>query len=122
MKSSSLQKKIHDADLYTEDFEKFLNLTKPSKDDFIFLDPPYDTDFSTYANNEFEKNDQKRLADYMLKTKANFMLIIKNTDFIFDLYDKKGIYIKSFDKKYVVSFKNRNEKDVTHLLITNYEL
>ncbi len=58
----------------------------------------------------------------MLKTKANFMLIIKNTDFIFDLYNKKGIYIKSFDKKYVVSFKNRNEKDVTHLLITNYEL
>jgi DNA adenine methylase len=58
----------------------------------------------------------------MLKTKANFMLIIKNTDFIFDLYNKTGIYIKSFDKKYVVSFKNRNEKDVTHLLITNYEL
>ena len=48
------------------------------------------------------------------------MLIIKNTDFIFNLYDGKGFNIQSFDKKYLVSFMNRNDKDVEHLLITNY--
>jgi DNA adenine methylase len=48
------------------------------------------------------------------------MMIIKNTDFIFNLYDQKGLNINSFDKKYLVSFMNRNDKDVEHLIITNY--
>jgi DNA adenine methylase len=48
------------------------------------------------------------------------MMIIKNTDFIFDLYNDKGLNIQTFDKKYLVSFMNRNDKDVKHLLITNY--
>ena len=50
------------------------------------------------------------------------MLIIKNTDFIYNLYRNNGFYIKSFDKKYLVSFQNRNNKDVEHLIITNYEM
>ena len=48
------------------------------------------------------------------------MMIIKNTDFIFNLYNKDGINIRMFDKEYLVSFMNRNDKKVTHLLITNY--
>ena len=48
------------------------------------------------------------------------MLIIKNTDFIYNLYNTKEFRIKTFDKKYLVSFQNRNDKDVEHLLITNY--
>lgn len=51
---------------------------------------------------------------------AKWMLVIKNTEFIYELYNKKGINIRTFDKKYLVSFMNRNNKDVTHLLITNY--
>ena len=48
------------------------------------------------------------------------MLIIKKTDFIYDLYKEFNIY--EYDKNYLVSFKNRNAKDVKHLLITNYEI
>ena len=97
--------------------------SKPTENDFVFLDPPYDSEFSTYANNAFTKADQERLADYMInKCKARWMMIIKNTDFIYSLYDKPGVYIKTFDKEYLVSFMNRNDKKVTHLLITNYEL
>ena len=102
------------------DFEEFLDSIKPETSDFIFLDPPYDTDFSTYAKNKFGQDDQIRLANYLKKTKANFMLVIKNTDFIYTLYDYKKFNIKSFDKKYLVSFQNRNDKDAEHLLITNY--
>lgn len=120
IKSKELSNFIKNAKLYTLDFEKFFIEVKLQKDDFIFLDPPYDTDFSTYANNEFDKKDQIRLANLLMKTKAYFMLIIKNTDFIYELYNKEGIFIKAFDKKYMVSFKNRNERDVKHLLITNY--
>lgn len=103
------------------DFEEFFHNHQPTKNDFVFLDPPYDSEFSTYARNEFTKADQKRLADYLInKCKAKWMMIIKNTDFIFSLYDCKGLNIQSFDKKYLVSFMNRNDKNVEHLLITNY--
>ena len=81
------------------DFEEFFHNHQPTKNDFVFLDPPYDSEFSTYARNEFTKADQKRLADYLInKCKAKWMMIIKNTDFIFSLYDCKGLNIQSFDK------------------------
>ncbi len=103
------------------DFEDFFIKNKPKKDDFIFLDPPYDSEFSTYAQNEFTREDQARLAKYLIKDcKANWMMVIKNTDFIYSLYDKKGINMQSFDKKYLVSFQNRNDKEAEHLIITNY--
>jgi DNA adenine methylase len=105
------------------DFEDFLIKYKPSKNDFIFLDPPYDSEFSTYTKNEFGKTDQKRLAEYLIrKCKSQWMLIIKNTEFIQNLYFDKGLSIKSFDKTYLVSFMNRNNKNTQHLLITNYEM
>lgn len=118
---------LHRTKLSCDDFYTFLQHNKPQKKDFMFLDPPYDTEFSTYAKNTFGKNDQERLADY-LKEECDcyFMMIIKNTDFILGLYndatDKWGrkIKIRKFDKKYFVSFQNRNNKEAEHLLITNY--
>ena len=47
------------------------------------------------------------------------LLIIKNTDFIYELY-KDNFNITSFDKKYMVSFMNRNDRKAEHLIITNY--
>ena len=93
-----------------------------TEEDFIFLDPPYDTEFSTYAKNSFDKDDQARLANYLKNTKAKFMLIIKNTGYIYELYKDNGFNIMSFDKKYLVSFMNRNDKKSEHLLITNYNM
>ena len=87
----------------------------------MFLDPPYDSDFSTYAQNEFGKDDQRRLANYLInECKCKWLMIIKNTPFIYSLYDGHGLTIKSFDKKYQVSFMNRNDKQVEHLIIKNY--
>lgn len=103
------------------DFEDFFRKNNPQKEDFIFLDPPYDSEFSTYAQNEFNKKDQERLANYLInQCEANWMMVIKNTDFIYNLYNKEGININSFDKKYLVSFQNRNDKKTKHLIITNY--
>ncbi|MFV0552986.1 MAG: DNA adenine methylase [Anaerorhabdus sp.] len=112
-----------------EDFYTFMERHKPLKNDFLFIDPPYDTEFSTYDRNEFNKNDQMRLANYLInECKANFMVVIKNTEFIRNLY-KEGIKTKNggilkvniFDKKYMVSFQDRNNKNAEHLIITNYE-
>lgn len=122
LNSTKLRKYMAHTTIYNMDFEDFCNSIKIKKTDFMFLDPPYDTEFSTYAGNEFGKKDQIRLRDYLKHTKAKFMLIIKNTDFIYNLYNQDGFFIRSFDKKYLVSIKNRNEKDVEHLIITNYEI
>lgn len=112
---------FHKTQFYNLDFEVFLKQIAPKQNDFIFLDPPYDSEFSTYAQNSFTRADHQRLANYLLgKCKAKWMLVIKNTDFIFNLYDKEDIRIRAFEKEYVVSFMNRNDKKVTHLLITNY--
>ena len=123
IKSKELQSHFVNTDIYNLDFEEFLDKIKLTKDDFIFLDPPYDTDFSSYVNNTFDKQDQERLANYLInKCPAKFMLVIKNTDFISDLYSDKGLYVTSFDKTYMVSFKGRNNRDCEHLLITNYPI
>ena len=107
--------------LYNEDFEQFLRKVEPEADDFVFLDPPYDSEFSTYARNAFTREDQKRLANYLTNDcRAKWMMVIKNTEFIHSLYQKEGIHIRSFDKEYTVSFKNRNDRRTTHLVITNY--
>lgn len=107
--------------IYNLDFEVFLREMQLNENDFVFLDPPYDSEFSTYAQNAFLKADHERLANFMInECKAKWMLIIKNTDFIYDLYNKDGINIRTFNKEYLVSFMNRNDKKVTHLLITNY--
>lgn len=121
LQSKILIEHLKQTEIYNMDFEDFFNRTLPKKDDFIFLDPPYDSDFSTYAQNEFTQNDQKRLANYLINDcKAKWLMVIKNTDFIFDLYNQPNINISSFDKKYLVSFQNRNDKNAKHLIIRNY--
>jgi DNA adenine methylase len=121
LKTKELKSLLDNTIIENEDFETFFEKHKPTKKDFIFLDPPYDSEFSTYAKNEFTRKDQERLANFLVKKcKAKWMMIIKNTDFIFDLYNNKGLFVQSFDKTYLVSFMNRNDKNVEHLLITNY--
>lgn len=120
-RSQRLLDHFRNTQIYNLDFEQFLRVHNPTEDDFVFLDPPYDSEFSTYAQNEFSQVDQARLAYYMInECRAKWMLVIKNTDFIYNLYNKSGINIRMFDKEYMVSFMNRNNKKVTHLLITNY--
>ena len=121
LKTEELKSLLDNTIIENKDFEDFFEKHKPTKNDFVFLDPPYDSEFSTYAKNEFTRKDQERLANYLInKCQAKWMMIIKNTDFIFGLYNEKGLKIQSFDKTYLVSFMNRNDKNVEHLLITNY--
>lgn len=109
---------LKNTEIKNGDFEAvFEELTES---DFIFLDPSYDTDFSDYENKSFDKQDQERLAKVLEKTKAKFILIIKNTPFIYNLYNKECFKIKSFDNTYAYCVKNRNNRSVEHLIITNY--
>jgi len=117
------RKYLSRTDIYNQDFEDFFRLIEPNENDFIFLDPPYDSDFSTYDQNSFSKADHRRLAKFMKNTKSSFLMVIKNTDFVMNLYGAiPGVNKQIFDKKYMVSFQNRNDKQAKHLIITNYPL
>lgn len=118
--SDAIYKKFCQTNIYNMDFEDFINSLSLTKNDFLFLDPPYDSDFSTYAQNKFDKEDHIRLCECLKKTQAKIMLIIKNTEHIYNLY-QYDFNIASFDKTYLVSFMNRNEKNAKHLIITNYQ-
>jgi DNA adenine methylase len=121
MRSLALQRHLADTVIENSDFETFLRQHAPQPDDFIFLDPPYDSEFSTYAQNAFTMSDQERLAAYVLEQcQAKFMLVIKNTPAILKLYSNTALTIRSFDKKYLVSFQDRNNRTTEHLLITNF--
>lgn len=121
MRSMALQRFLVGTVIENMDFAAFLRKYAPSANDFIFLDPPYDSTFSTYTQNIFSMQDQERLANY-LKTQcqAKFMLVIKNTPAILALYAQASLTIRTFDKKYLVSFQDRNDKNAEHLIITNY--
>ena len=105
-------------DIHCSDFEEFFDNINLSEKDFMFLDPPYDTDFSDYEGKDFTKTDQERLAYELKKTLAKFILVIKNTEFISSLYEK-DFNILSFDKQYSYNVRSRNNRDVEHLIITN---
>lgn len=122
--SDILKKRLKNTIIENLDFFDFFKNKDLSEDDFVFLDPPYDTEFSTYDKNTFGIDDQKRLANLLInRLQCKWMLVIKNTEFIYDLYcNKKDVHIHHFDKTYAVSFMNRNNRDTEHLLITNYEI
>jgi DNA adenine methylase len=121
--SDYFQERLNNTVIENVDFYEFMSNKNLKNNDFIFLDPPYDTEFSTYDQNEFNQGDQIRLANFLTnEVNSKWMLIIKNTEFIHRLYEKEGVFINYFDKSYTVSFMNRNNKNSEHLMITNYEL
>lgn len=106
------------AEILSTDFSNVF--ARCGEGEFIFLDPPYDTEFSEYETNAFGKEEHKRLAECIYSTKAKFLLIIKNTPFIASLYENKGFNIFAFDNKYAYCVKGRNDRNAEHLIITNY--
>lgn len=102
------------------DFEEVFN--QAEEDDFIFLDPPYMSVFQNYNPNGFSEEDQKRLFECFKSTKAKCLLVISDLGIIRELYKD---YIKEeYQKTYSINVKDRMKKNnnVTHLIITNYDI
>lgn len=92
-----------------------------NENDFIFLDPPYDSEFSQYnKEQDFDLNEQIRLKNELMKVNCKFIMVIKETAFIANLYSDSCFNIIKFDKQYKTNMRNRNNKEVVHLIIKNY--
>ena len=118
VRSEKLQNLFKKVNICSLDFENFLDRDF-NEDDFIFLDPPYDSTFSEYDNNSFTRSDQTRLRDTLSKINCKWLLVIRKTDFISELY--KDYEQIPFDKTYSYHARGTyDDKNCTHIAIKNY--
>jgi DNA adenine methylase len=88
---------------------------------FMFLDPPYDSEFTDYGYCKFGKEEQKKLAEMFKQTKIKCLMIIGKTPFIEELY--KDYIVDEYDKKYrfkLYAGRVGDEINTKHLIIKNY--
>ena len=88
---------------------------------FMFLDPPYDSEFTDYGYCQFGKEEQIKLAQLFKTTKIKCLMVIGKTKFIQELYN--DYIVAEYDKKYKFKlYDNRigDEINTKHLVIKNY--
>ena len=59
-------------------------------DDFVYADPPYDVQFTSYSKESFNWNDQVRLAEWLARHPGPVVLSNQATDRIRKLYKELG--------------------------------
>lgn len=92
-----------------------------SSENFMFLDPPYDSIFTDYGYCQFGKNEHRKLAELFKTTKIQCLMIVGKTDFIEELYE--DYIVEEYDKKYkfkIHSGRVGDEINTKHLVIKNY--
>jgi DNA adenine methylase len=127
-------KTINYTELLNKDYETLLNRTEIYNErfevifekyndeaNFMFLDPPYDSEFTDYGYCQFGKEEQYKLASLFKTTKIKCLMIIGKTKFIEELYC--GYIVAEYDKKYKFKLYNNrigDEINTKHLIIKNY--
>ncbi len=95
---------------YITDFSSYMTLFKNwsfrsfdfeeltlSEKDFIYADPPYDVQFTAYADKEFNWEDQVRLAKWLAAHGGPVILSNQATGRIVDLYNSLGFHLTYLD-------------------------
>lgn len=109
------------ANIYSVSYQNIFNMA--NKDDFMFLDPPYDCQFTDYGNGyNFTEQDQIELSDNFKKLKCKALMIINKSPLTEKIYKEYIVDDASYDKVYNVNIKNRFERNAKHLIIRNYDL
>src|SRR6266542_1814164 len=67
------------------------------RDDFIYADPPYDVEFTTYSAGGFSWDDQVRTAELLAKHRGPVMLSNQATKRIVKLYQRVGFDLQFLD-------------------------
>ena len=127
-------KTINYSDLENKDYEKLLSRTDilnksfeyifenyDDENNFMFLDPPYDSEFTDYGYCQFGKEEQKRLAKCFKDTTIKCLMVIGKTDFIQELY--RDYIVEEYEKKYrfkLYAGRVGDEINTKHLIIKNY--
>ena len=122
IKNEEYEKLLKNTEVLNKDF-KYIFDNYNSKDNFMFLDPPYDSEFTDYGYCSFGKEEHKKLAKCFKETKIKCLMIIGKTKFISELYD--GYIVDEYDKNYrfkLHSGRVGDEINTKHLIIMNYKI
>ena len=113
-------KLLQRTEIYNYDYSKIFDMAE--KDDFIFLDPPYDCIFSDYGNDNYKdgfgEKEHRRLANDFRNLSVKALLVIGKTPLTEELYGK--YIVEAYDKSYAVNIRNRFKSDAKHIIVTNY--
>ena len=66
-------------------------------DDFVYADPPYDVEFTSYAKEGFTWDDQVRLAEWLAKHPGPVVLSNQATERVVRLYTELGFTLRFLD-------------------------
>ena len=80
-------------DFSVGDFEELEIL----QSDFVYADPPYDVEFTTYSPGGFDWADQIRLANWLAKHRGPVIVSNQATKRIIELYENEGFEISILD-------------------------
>jgi len=83
----------------SEDFTK----VRINKTDFLYVDPPYDTQFTNYSGKGFDWPEQKRLIKHLRKYECPIVISNQATDRIIDLYRHSGYEITIIEAPRMIS-------------------
>ena len=120
LKNKDYETLLKRTDIIHGSFEEVFN-QYDNENNFVFLDPPYDSEFTDYGYCNFGKEEHIKLSECFKKTKNKCLMIIGKTDFIVDLY--KDYIVEEYDKNYkfkIHSNRVGKEIDTKHLVIKNY--
>ena len=114
------EKLLNNTEILNKDFEFIFN-NYNDENNFMFLDPPYDSNFTDYGYCSFGKEEQIKLANLFKNTKNKCLMIIGKTNFIQELYE--NYIIDEYEKKYKFKLYNNrigDEINTKHLIIKNF--
>ena len=114
---------MNDVKILCCDFEEAVKDAK--KGDFIYFDPPYDSDtstFNSYTETGFDKDEQRRLAKVYKELDQRgcyVMLSNHNTKLINELYKDYNIHV--IEAKRNINSDGKKRGKVEEVIITNYK-
>lgn len=113
-------KLLQRAEVFNMDYSDIFNMCR--KDDFVFLDPPYDCVFSDYGNEEykdgFNEDNHKQLANDFANLPCKALMVIGRTPMTEDLY--RGYIVDEYEKNYAINIRNRFKSSAKHIVVANY--
>jgi DNA adenine methylase len=72
-------------------------------DDFVYADPPYDVEFTSYAKEGFGWEDQVRAAEWLARHRGPVVLSNQATKRILKLYKKLGFRLRFLNAPRMIS-------------------
>jgi DNA adenine methylase len=87
------------------------------RDDFIYADPPYDVEFTTYSPGGFSWDDQVRTAELLSKHRGPVLLSNQATKRIVGLYRSLGFNLQFFQAPRRIS-RDGNRESASEVLAT----